>query len=498
MTSPTSLRSLLPQVAIYGGSIMVVRLLNYLLVPFYTHVLPTPQHYGLLGELYSYVALLNILYLYGMETTYLRYAGKMEEKHFFGRLLGLLLLTSLCFSGVLYGFSQHITEALNYPAHTKTLWELLAVILFLDAIVALPFARLRLQQKAWYFATLRLASVLFNIVCNIFFLWICPQAITGQWGETLQHSIQRFYLTDHALYYILLTNLLSNALWLPALYKQWLLLRFDFRDTKKILRYGLPLMVMGFISFSIETVPKVLFRHLYSGSQSIALQKMGSYIVCVKLAAIMFFMTQAYRYAMDPFMLGNQSQRTRMQIGQATRLFLLFGLWACVSISLHLDVLAAFFLRKAAYMEALFVVPVLLCAHLCTGLYYNFGMWYKRLGKTEYGMYMAAGGLFISLSITIIGVPYWGYVAVAYGTLLAYGSMALTCYLWGQKYYPIPYYLHRLLLPCGSGLLLIALGTPVFAYTWTQHMPMGVNNLLWLAYTLLCWRTFKKEWKKTT
>ena len=490
-----SLGRILSQTVIYGGSLMLIRLLNYLLVPFYTRILPDPQQYGLLSELYSYAALLNILYLYGMETTYFRHAmqEKEQEKALFGQLLGWILLSSLFFSGLLYLLSEPLARVLQYPAGTSELLQLLGGILIVDAVVALPFARLRLQQRAWRFASLRLLSVFLTVGLNIFFLWVCPEAINGRWGVVLQRAVAQFYVEESALRYILLANLFSNAIWIPLLYKHLRLVRFCRTKLRKLLKYGGTLMVASLVGMSVEMLPRVLFRHLHPQSAKVALEQFGSYAACAKLAVILVFFTQAFRYAAEPFMISKSHQSTRRQLAQVTRFFILMGLWVIVSVSLYVPALADVFLQSKRYHQALDVVPVLLFGYLCIGLHYNFGAWYKRLERTDYGLYMALFGLFVALFMSVFFVPHWGYMGMALGLLAAYVSMAALCYFWGQRLYYVPYHLKRLAWPASTGVALVLFASPVFNWTQVPRTATGTTALLWAAYTLLCSIIFKKE-----
>ena len=471
----------------------MARCMNYLLVPFYTYVIDDPAEYGLLSELYSYVALLNILYLYGMETTYFRYAsrGRWREEQLFGQLLGLVLGSSLLFSGALYLFSEPLSVVLKYETGGPLL-RMMAMILFLDAAVALPFARLRLKQKAWRFASLRLSSVALNIALNIFFLWICPQASSGKWGSLAEQAISPLYVAESSkVSYILLSNILSNLVWIPLFHRQWREMRLDLRQVQRLLYYGLPLMGMGLAGVGIEMLPRVLFRHIGSiTEQSLALRELGVYVASAKLAVLMQLGVQAYRYAAEPFMLSNSSSKQhRKQMAEATRWFLWIAAWLFVGISLHAEPIAFLFLRTAAYREALDVLPVLLVAHLCMGLYYNFSIWCKRLGKTYYNLYMSTGGLLLTLSILLAGQ--WGYSTLAWTLLITYASMAIFCYFWGQKQYPIPYQLKGGLLYLGLGILVIA--SPQLIGAWTSQA--GLPTVAFLAYTLLFWIMNKKSCK---
>lgn len=490
----SSLRSLFSQTVIYGSSTMVVRFLSYLLVPFYTYVLKDPANYGLLSELYSYTALLNILYLCGMETTYFRYAGRgyWTKYSLFGQLLGLILISSTCFSVILYVTAAPLAQVLGYIEGADLL-KTLALLLFLDAVVALPFARLRLERRAGYFALLRLLSVVANLVLNGFFLWFCPRAALGAWGTEWQSLTTSFYVPNQHLYYILVSNLLSNLLWIPLFYKHWRALRFDFRRIKTLLCYGVPIMGMGLAGMGIEMLPRLLFRHFFEAEASTeAFRALGTYAACAKLAVVMLLGIQAYRYAADPFMLSQLDRADRKQLATAVRYFVFIGSWLMVGTALYADDLAMMFLRGEAYRAALPVLPMLLFAHLCMGLYYNLGIWCKRSGKTHYIFYISLGGLILSLCILTFTVSSWGYFSMAASLLISYLCMAIVCYFWGQKRYPIPYKWGRVGLYLGVGWAMMLVASP--AFSWNISDVVGLPSVFFVVYTFIFWIMNRKLW----
>ena len=467
---------------------MVARLLNYLLVPFYTYVLSDSASYGLLSELYSYLALLNIIYLYGMETTYFRYAnrGRWSERKLFGQLLGVVLLSSLLLSLGLYLSAGQLAQALGYTEGVELL-RLLSALLLLDAVVALPFARLRFEGRATYFAALRLLSVVANLILNGFFLWFAPSASTGAWGSLWQQLTSYFYASDHQIYYILLSNLLSNLLWLPLLYRHWRALCFDFRGIGRLLRYGVPIMGTGLAGMGIEMMPRLLFRHFFEEEASTeAWRALGAYAACAKLAVIMLLGIQAYRYAADPFMLSRVGRSDdRVQIATATRYFLYIGSWLMVATSLYADELAYVFLRDASYRVALSALPILLLAHLFMGLYYNLSVWSKRTGQTQYNFFISLSGLLLSLLILASTVSRWGYFSMAASLLVSYLGMSIFCYFWGQRRYPIPYRWGGVALYMGIGCAVVLVASP--AFVWNLSEVEGLPSLLLGAYSLVFW-----------
>ena len=480
------LRQLFSQAFVYGGSTLLCRLLTYLLFPFYTHVLVSSSSYGLLNELYAYAALFNILYLYGLETAYFRHATKppWDGKQLLGQLTAFVLLSGTLFSASLLLFAPALSHHLGYGA-AGSLWiRLLSLVFLLDALAALPLAHLRLQGRSYRFALLRLLNVLLNLFLNVLLLWAIPQAEKGVWGNGLTGVACMHFSPLTA---ILIANLCASLLWIPLLFGFWKELRWPKKELLvSMLRYGLPLAGMGAVGMAIEVLPRVSFRHFYAQDKAIeALEALGAYAATAKLALLMGMALQAYRYAADPLLLNSESGGYKTQLARTTRCFLLLASAACVALSLHALPLSEWLIRRAVYRSVLQALPILLFSYLFMGLYYHLSIWYKRLGKTHYGLFISLGGLFVSVLTLFLGIPSLGVYALALAFLAAYLSMTLTSYLWGQRLYPINYAFKKPLGIFCLGIPLILFLTPNTPTTYAS-LSAPWPTLITLAYLMLC------------
>jgi O-antigen/teichoic acid export membrane protein len=454
------LKKLASQTALYGLSSIVGRMLNYLLVPFYTSVFH-PEDFGVVTEMYAYVAFLNIIFTYGMETAYFRFATK--EKHRLATANGFitgtggndnaleiyrlsettLLITSFVFAAILMGASSGIADVLGYTAHQNyIIW--LALILATDAIVAIPFSRLRLEGKAAFFAFAKLSNIVLNVFFNVFYLVICPLIATKPEYQDLRPIIRDIYNPDMGVGYVFLSNLLANIFTVILLFPTYrsFRFRFDLEKLKPMLTYAIPILFMGITGMINEVLDRVLLKvwlpeGFYSGQSNLA--AVGVYGACYKLSMFMTIAIQAFRYAADPFFFSKaEDDSSPLLFAKVMKWFVLVCLLIFLSVTLNLDILQ-YILRKEEFREGIMIVPVLLVANLFLGVYYNLSFWFKLTDRTIYGTYISVGGALLTIALNWILIPILGYMGCAITTLICYFSMAVVNYILGQKYYPIPY-----------------------------------------------------------
>jgi O-antigen/teichoic acid export membrane protein len=458
-------RKLAGETAIYGVSSIVGRMLNYLLVPFYTAIF-NPAEYGVVNELYAYVAFLNVLYTFGMETAYFRFAykNKGEENKVFNAAQTSILVASLLFTVVLCLFATPIINLLRYPGKEVYVYWL-AAILAIDAIVAIPFARLRLEKKPVRFASAKMGNILLNILLNVFFLIWCPWLLQANSPEFIKDIITKIYDPGFGIGYIFLSNLIANAFFLVFLGKIFLRYRpvLDFQYLKPMLIYGYPILFLGLAGMTNEMLSRILLRwwlpeDFYPGrSQEAAL---GIFSACYKLSIFMSLVIQAFRFAAEPFFFSKADDKNSPQtFATIMHWFTLACCLIYLTVSINLDVFKLF-LRKPVYWEGLEVVPVLLLANLFLGVYYNLSVWFKLTDKTYYGTWISVGGALLTLILNILLIPVLGYFGSSLATLACYFSMAAACYYYGQKFFPVPY-------QTGKGLAYI-LGTTALIYLVLQ------------------------------
>jgi O-antigen/teichoic acid export membrane protein len=440
----STLRKLAGETVIYGASSILGRLLNYLLVPYYTYVFAAGQ-YGIITEFYAYVAFLNVLYTYGMETAYFRFAttNRSDEPAVFNKATSAILFTSLIFSGLLFLLATPITTALDYPGKEHYIrW--FALILAIDAVVAIPFARLRLQGKSVYFAVAKLINILINIGLNIFFLSVFPGIIRGESLGFLEPIARLIYNPGYSVEYVFLANLLANASLLVLLWKAFSGFRITlpWNALKPMLTYAYPILFAGLAWVTNEMLSRWALRFwlpegFYPGLTNEA--ALGVFGAVYKFSVFMSLAVQAFRYAAEPFFFSRAADKNSPHLfSTVSHAFILFGCIIVLAVSINLDLLQ-YVLRQEVYRQGMHVVPVLLFANLFLGIYYNVSIWYKLTDKTHYSMWIAGGGAILTVLLNYLLIPVAGYEGSSWVTLIVYLSMAAVCYGIGQRYYPIPY-----------------------------------------------------------
>lgn len=451
------LKKLAGETAIYGLSSILGRILHFLvLTPYLTRVF-TNAEYGQFSDLYAWAALLLVLFTYRMETTFFRFGRRQEDTNAVFSTASLSILgTTLLYCLFLLGLSTPIARALQYQDHPEYI-RYFVLIIALDALAAIPFARLRLENRPYLFAGFKILGIVLNVVFIFFFLEVLP------W-------FQPYYDDDKRLGYVFLSNLLASLAVLIVLLPAYrrLQLRFDRQLWQRMLHYAGPLIVAGIAGVINQLVGIPLLRMLSAPDLATREAIAGIYGGVAKLAVLINLFTQAFNYAAEPFFFRRADQedapKVYARIGQA---FALVGALAFLGIMLYLDILK--YLIDPSMHVGLGIVPILLLAYICLGLFYNFSIWYKLADRTELGGYIAIGGSVITLVLNWVLIPRAGYFGPAIAALACYGFMAYASYRTGQKHYPIRYPVGRMLLYfliAGSGYFLADAGR-VF---WGQSM----------------------------
>jgi O-antigen/teichoic acid export membrane protein len=443
MSNP--IKKLLGQTAVYGLSSIVGRLLNYLLVPLYTQVFADPSDYGVVSELYAWVAFLIVLLTFGMETAFFRFLQDHEDKDkvFLNGFLTVIGVNVLFFCSLLY-FNQDIAKIMLYPGHNEYI-ILLGAIVAIDAITALPLAKLRAENKALKFASIQFASIGVNIGLNLFFM---------------------LYLFDpsrpeEGVLFILFANLIASLVKPLLLYRDFLSIKFSFdlQLAKEMLVYSIPLVIAGFAGIINETLDRILLKHItYDGlnpaSLNFAEEQVGIYSACYKLAMLVTILLQAYRYAAEPFFFAQMKSEDKNKVyAKVMNYFVATVCLVFLVVSLNIDIFKHF-IRNEAYWSGLGVVPILLLANVFLGIYYNQSIWYKLSGQTRFGAYIAIVGATLTILINVVFIPEYGFYACAWATLVVYAFQMIASYYLGQRYYPIQYNLRKFFLYFGGALIL--------------------------------------------
>jgi O-antigen/teichoic acid export membrane protein len=485
------IKKLAKQTAIYGLSTIVGRALNYLLVPLYTRVF-LPAEYGVVTELYAFVGFFTVLFTYGMETAFFRYAEKSEKPNeVFGTAFLSILFTTIIFSGVIILSSTPIAGYFNNEAHSEyILW--FGLVLGLDALTAIPFAQLRRENKAMNFALVKLTNIGINIGLNLFFLVLCPILVTN--GNPWVNSI---YNAEIGVGYVFIANLAASGITLLLLFPQIIKqqLQFNFLLWKEMVGYALPLLVVGFAGIINEMLDRVLLRKLLPYSQTENLRLLGIYGANYKLSILISLFTQAYRYAAEPVFFAQVNKENAKQLYADMMLY--FVLAQCVfflGIMLHLDYLKYFI--GAAYWEGLSIVSVLLLANIALGVYYNLSVWYKLTDKTNLGAYIALFGAAVTIVFNVMLIPTLGYMGSAWATLICYVVMVFISWYYGEKYYPVDYPWKKMGLWLGIAIGLFSISNAVSFLSEQVALIRILNSALFIVYILALWQ-FEIKSRKT-
>ncbi|MBQ0160946.1 MAG: lipopolysaccharide biosynthesis protein [Bacteroidales bacterium] len=470
-----SLKRLLSDTMIYGMSSIIGRFLNYLLVPLYTYKIAAASGgYGIVTEVYAYTALLLVMLTFGMETTFFYFANKYRERSdsVFSTSLSAVGIVSGIFVLLLCCFIRPISHALGYDAHPEFL-TMMGVVVAIDAFQSILFALLRFQGRAWKFALLKLLFIFCNIGLNLFVFLLAPA-----WAESMP-ALMGWYRPDYQVGYIFAVNLICTAGitlgFLPELRK----LRFgiDKKLLREMLRYTWPLLLFGIAGILNQVADKICFNHLVPGEEGRI--QLGIYGACVKIAMIMAMITQAFRYAYEPFVFGGGKEKDGKE-SQALvmKYFVMFALLAFLAVMAYLDILKH--IISPSYWEGLKVVPIVMMAEIFMSIYFNLSFWYKMIEQTWWGAIFSAIGCAVLIAINIVFVPRYGYMACAWGGFCGYGVCMVLSYLVGHKKSPVPYRLLPILgyFALALGLYAISVWCKPSSTIWS----LAFNTLLILIY----------------
>lgn len=432
-----NLATLAKDTAIYGLSSIVGRFLNYLLVPLYTAKLAASSGgYGIITEVYSYVALLLVLLTFGMETTFFRFVNKEEEDpmRVYSTTLVMVGSVGLCFVVAVLSFLTPISAALDYADHPEFL-GMMAVCVAIDAFQAIPFAYLRYRRKAVKFAALKLLFIVLNIALNLVYFLLLPALYAD---PAWRGAVSAVYDPSFGVGYAFAVNLCCTALITLFFRRELTGFRwsFDRRLARRMLSYSWPILVLGIAGILNQTADKMLYPRLVPGHEGKV--QLGIYGACVKIAMIMAMITQAFRYAYEPFVFGKQKDKdNRETYAKAMKYFLIFTLLAFLLVMGYLDILKHIIGRD--YWEGLKVVPIVMAAEIMMGVYFNLSFWYKLTDRTIWGAWFSGAGCAVLIAVNVIFVPRYGYMACAWAGFAGYATAMLLSYFVGQRYYPVRY-----------------------------------------------------------
>ena len=460
-----NLKSLAKDTAIYGLSSIVGRFLNYLLVPLYTYYMPHDTgDYGISTNIYAYTALILVLLTFGMETTLFRFANDDRSKPdtVFSTVMAVVGSLTLMFLLLIFGFIGPISEALGYSEHPDYLL-MMAVVVALDALQAIPFSYLRFQKRAIRFASLKMLFILLNITLNVIYFVLL--------GKT-------------SVFYVFFINLLCTGLitffFVPDLCRiKW---KFDGQLLRRMLSYSWPILILGIAGILNQVADKIIFPLVYPDEEQ-ANVLLGDYGSCVKIAMIMAMITQAFRYAYEPIVFAKSKDADKTEYyAAAMKYFLIFTLLAFLCVVGWMPLLQ--YIIGANYREGLGVVPIVMAAEIMMGVYFNLSFWYKLIDKTIYGAWFSLTGCLVLFAVNIIFIPQYSYWACAWGGVAGYGTAMVLSYFVGQKKNPIPYPMKDIAIYVIATAVLYAV-MKLLPASWPAILTLAVNTLLILLFTAL-------------
>jgi O-antigen/teichoic acid export membrane protein len=477
------IRKLASQTAVYGISSIFGRFLNYLLVPLYTYYFSAAE-YGVVSEFYAYAGFFSVLLLFGFETGYFRFRDKEHPRRdvaYSTALIFVVLINLGFFLGILLINSQ-LSAALNYANHPEYVLYF-SIILILDAIAAIPFARLRAEDRAFRFAGIKVIEILVTVLLSLFFIIYCPKI----YAENPQSWIALVYNPAIGIGYIFIANLMASACKFLLLVPQLsgLAWGFDGELFGRMVRYSLPMVVIGFAGIINEMLDRVLLKYLLPYDLQTNMKMLGIYSACYKLSILMSLFIQAFRYAAEPFFFAYSDQSDARKVyAVVLKFFVIFCVFIFLLVTLFIDFFKYFVGDE--FRAGLEVVPILLLANLCLGIYVNLSIWYKLTDRTLMGALVSLAGAVLTIVLNVWWIPILGYVGSAWATLACYGSMAVVSYLLGQKYYPVDYDVKRVIGYIGLGVgLYFAQGQLLMTINWQPWLLASALMMFYLLITAL-------------
>lgn len=478
------IKKLASQTAVYGLSSIFGRFLNYLLVPLYTYYF-TPSEYGVVSEFYAYAGFFSVLLLFGFETGYFRFRDKenLGRDVAYSTALLFVVLINLGFFILILLINTPLSAALSYATHPEYVL-CFSLILILDAVAAIPFARLRAENKAFYFAGIKVIEIGVTIVLSLFFIIYCPKV----YAINPDSWIGLIYKPAIGVGYIFIANLLASGFKFLLLAPQLAGLSWGFDRALfiRMLRYSLPMVVIGFAGIINEMLDRALLKYLLPYDVQTNLKMLGIYSACYKLSILMSLFIQAFRYAAEPFFFAYAGKSDARQVyAVVLKFFVIFCVFIFLLVTLFIDFFKYFVGEE--FRAGLEVVPILLLANLFLGIYINLSIWYKLTDRTLLGASVSLAGAALTIALNVWLIPEFGYIGSAWATLACYSSMAVVSYLLGRKYYPVAYEVRQVIAYIGLGLALYFAHEHLLKMiTWKPWLLSGALLLFYLLIASLC------------
>ncbi|WP_207512237.1 lipopolysaccharide biosynthesis protein [Longitalea luteola] len=490
----SGIKKLAGQTLWYGVSSIFARFLNYLLTPYLTYKL-TGSGYGEMSLVYASIPFLNTIFLFGLDTAYFRYVQKEEyAKNIYNTLSISIFSSTLFLSVVLILFNDSFAHLVSIADHPEYITLSILIIAF-DALSALPFAKLRQENRPVKFAMVRVTGILINIAIIYFFLSLCPRLLE----QNANSPLLLIYNKDFGVGYVLLANVIQSFYQLIILRKELFAfdLKFDFPVWKEVMLYAMPLAIANFAGMINETFDRIMLGWWAPvQTQEAARFEVGTYSACYKLAILISLFIQAFRMGAEPFFFKQATQDDAPRTyARVMKFFVITVTLMFLVVALYLDVWKHF-IQNEAMWEGLTVVPILLFANIFLGIYYNLSIWYKLSQKTSAGAWITLVGALITLGINAAFIPRYSYIACAWATFFCYGCMMAISYLWGQKKYPIPYATKKLCAYMVIVAILYFVHHAITGWWPASWLNFTLATLFTLGYLVFILRVERKEFSR--
>ncbi len=487
----SGIKKLAGQTLWYGASSIFGRFLNYLLTPLLVTIFD-PGEYGKISILFTIAAFLNIIYSYGMETSYFRFSALQPESKVYNTCSSSIILTTILFTGLLLFSSQYFADFLEIPNHPEYItWVILIVAL--DTLSVMPFAKLRYEGRPRKFAAIKILNILVNVALVVFFLVICKDAH----NKKADNFFANLYNPKIGLGYVIIANLIASGITLILLAKEFFQFRFRLNPQfwKEMMKYSWPLIIVGFGGMINETIDRFMLLKLYPGTTAEAFSQSGIYSANYKLAVVIVLFIQAFRMGAEPFFFKQStSENAQRTYARIMKFFVIACCFCFLGVTLFLDTWKYFMGTKhPEYYTGLKVVPLLMTAKIFLGIYYNLSIWYKIKERNLTGAWITLAGAGITIAFNWIFIPILGYMACAIATVLCYGFMMVISYTLGQKHYPVPYAWKKILAYIVTCLLLFGLHQAFMLLDLNRWVNRGVAVFFVGLFTLLVLNVERKE-----
>jgi len=489
----SGIKKLAGQTLWYGLSSIAARLINYLLTPYLTYKLSI-EIYGEQSLIYSFIPFMNVVFTYGMETAFFRFSNNKDQQQVYNTTSISLIVSTLFLSTLLILFRTPIAMALQIDANPEYI-ILAAVIIGIDALCGIPFAKLRQENKPLKFAFIKIGGILVVVFTTYFFISVCPNLV----ANNTNHWMVQYYRADWAVGYILLANLIQNIIVLLLLSKEFFGFEWKFNKAlwKEIMVYSLPLIIVGFGGMINEVFDRLMLGWLAPvSSLKAAKTEVAIYSACYKLSILITLAVQAFRMGAEPFFFKQSQESNAPKVyARVMKLFVITLCFMFLMVALYLDIWKQF-IRNPNMWVGLQVVPILLLANMFLGIYYNLSVWYKLSNKTMAGALITIIGAAITLGINWFFIPYYSYLACAWATFSCYGTMMVISFVWGQKAYPIPYAWKKLVAYIVIVVAIFFIQKGLLYFYDPFWFKLSTGTLLFTIFTWFILLVEKKEFKK--